>query len=135
MINPPITITGTITKEYEIEASVTEVFDALVNSDTIQIWSADEATMSDSVGFEFSLWSGQISGTNLEIIKNKKIVQKWHYDNWKEDSKVTITLSGNTSKTEIKLLHEEVPQKHLKSIAEGWDSFYFGAIQDMFNGV
>jgi uncharacterized protein YndB with AHSA1/START domain len=135
MINttPPATTMCILTKEYELNASPEKVFEALVNADVIQIWSADEAKMTDRVGFEFSLWSGQITGTNTEVIKNKKLVQTWHYDTWKEASKVTITLKAIGEKTLVSLVHEDVPEKALRSIADGWDSFYFGAIQDMFN--
>ncbi len=58
-----------------MDAAPEEVFEALVNPDIIQIWSADEAKMGATVGAKFSLWGGQMFGTNLEVIKNKKLVQ------------------------------------------------------------
>jgi activator of HSP90 ATPase len=71
-------------------------------------------------------------GVNLEVIKNKKLVQKWCYDQWEEPSKVTFTIKSKGKKTFVELLHEDVPEKSLKSIDEGWNSYYLGAMQDMF---
>ena len=62
----------TIKQKFEMNATPDEVFDALVNPDTIQIWSGDEAKMTAGVGGVFMLWGGQMFGKNLEVIKNKK---------------------------------------------------------------
>jgi len=122
----------TIKQTYEINASAEDIFEALVNPEIIEIWSQDEAKMSDQVGGSFMLWSGQMFGTNLEVIKNKKLVQEWCYDQWDAPSKVTFTLKPKGKSTIIELLHEDVPEKSLKSIEEGWDAYYLGAIKEMF---
>ncbi len=122
----------TIEQTYEINASPEEVFEALVNADIIQDWSGDEAKMSSEVGAKFSLWGGQMFGTNLEVVKNKKLVQEWCYDQWEAPSKVTFTLKGKGKKTIVELVHEDVPEKSLNSITDGWNAYYLGAIQEMF---
>ena len=126
---------STIQKTYEMNATPEEVFEALVNPEMIQGWSGDEAKMSADVGGKFSLWGGQMFGTNLEVIKNKKLVQEWCYEQWKEPSKVTFTIKAKGKKTVLELLHEEVPEKSVNSISDGWDAYYLGAMQDMFEEV
>ena len=123
----------TIQSTYEMNASPEEVFDALVNPDTIQIWSGDEAKMSADVGANFQLWSGQMFGINLEVVKNKKLVQQWNYTEWTEPSKVTLTIKPKGKKTIVELLHEYVPEKSLKSIEQGWNDYYLGSMQEMFD--
>lgn len=125
----------TIKKTYEMKASPEEVFEALVNSELVQAWSGDEAKMSALVGAKFSLWGGQMFGTNLEVVKNKKLVQEWCYDQWKEPSKVTFTIKAKGKITIVDLLHEDVPEKSLNTISDGWDSYYLGAMQEMFEEV
>jgi len=125
----------TIQRTYEMNATPEEVFEALINPNLIQTWSGDEAKMNAKVGGIFSLWGGQMFGINLEIVKNKKLVQQWSYDQWKEPSKVTFTIKANGKKTTIDLLHEDVPELSLTSISEGWDIYYLGAMQDMFEEV
>lgn len=123
----------TIEQKYEMNATPEEVFDALVNPDTIQIWSGDEAKMTAGVGGTFMLWGGQMFGTNIEVVKNKKLVQEWCYDQWDAPSKVTFTIKSKGKKTVVELVHEDVPEKSVKSISEGWDSYYLGAMQEMFD--
>lgn len=127
----------TIQQTYEMNATPEEVFEALVNPEIIQLWSEDEAKMSDQVGGTFMLWGGQMFGKNLEVIKNKKLVQEWCYDQWDADapSKVTMIIKAKGKKTIVELLHEDVPEKSVKSITEGWNDYYLGAMQDMFENA
>jgi activator of HSP90 ATPase len=122
----------TIKQTYEMNATAEEVFEALVNPELIQNWSGDEAKMNGEVGGKFLLWGGQMFGTNLEVIKNKKLVQEWCYDQWETPSKVTLTLKTKGKTTVVDLLHEDVPEKSVQSINDGWDSYYLGAIKTMF---
>jgi activator of HSP90 ATPase len=126
-----------ISQKYEMDAKPEEVWDALVNSETIEIWSKDEAKMKAEVGAEWMLWGGQMFGTNLEVEPLKKLVQAWCYEEWDKDkpSKVTITLKQKGRKTIVELLHEDVPEKSLKSITEGWNTYYLGAIKEMFEEI
>ena len=125
----------TIEKTYEMNATPEEVFNALINPDLIQTWSGDEAKMNAKVGGTFSLWGGQMFGINLEIVKNKRLVQQWSYSNWKEPSKVTFTIKVVEKKTIVNLLHEDVPEKSVNSISDGWDAYYLGAMKEMFEEV
>lgn len=125
----------TIQKTYEMNASPEEVFNALVEPELIQIWSGDESQMSSKVGGTFSLWGGQMYGVNLEVVKNKRLVQEWSYDQWADASKVTFTIKAKGKKTIVELVHEDVPEKSVNSISDGWDTYYLGAMQEMFETV
>jgi uncharacterized protein YndB with AHSA1/START domain len=122
----------TIEQKYEMSATPEQVFEALVNPDIIQRWSGDEAKMGANIGDTFMLWGGQMFGKNLEVIRNKKLVQEWCYDQWDTPSKVTFTLKPKGKITIVELLHEDVPEKSLKTITEGWNSYYLGAMKEMF---
>jgi activator of HSP90 ATPase len=122
----------TIKQSYEMNATPEEVFRALVDPEIIQIWSEDEAKMGPETGASWSLWGGQMFGTNLEVVKNKKLVQEWCYDQWEAPSKVTFTIKPKGKKTIVELLHEDVPEKSLKSIETGWDEYYLGSMKRMF---
>lgn len=122
----------TIKQTYEMSATPEQVFEALVNEEIIQNWSRDEAKMSAEVGAKFSLWGGQMYGVNLEVIKNKKLVQEWCYDQWDAPSRVTFILKAVGDGTLVELLHEDVPEKSVKSISDGWSLYYLGAMQEMF---
>jgi len=35
--------------------------------------------MSEEPGSEFSLWEGDITGRNIEFIKDRKVIQEWYF--------------------------------------------------------
>ena len=45
-----------------IPASTSDVYSAITNPLTIELWTGEEAIMSTEPGSEFSLWDGSISG-------------------------------------------------------------------------
>ena len=61
-------------KYYIISAPPEEVYMALTNPATIQLWTGEKAEMSTTPGSEFSLWEDSIVGKNLEFIEGKKIL-------------------------------------------------------------
>jgi activator of HSP90 ATPase len=118
---------------YKIKATPEEVFTALTNSFTIELWSGYPAVMDDQEGTEFSLWEGDIVGKNLEIIKNEKIVQEWYFGDQEEKSIVTIELFSDKKATRVKLEHTNIPDEAFENMKEGWNKFYFGNIQRFFD--
>ncbi len=79
-------------KYYNIPATPDEIYLALTNPITIELWTGDAAEMSTEPNSEFSMWEGSIVGKNLEFETNKKIVQQWYFDGQPEPSIVTIKL-------------------------------------------
>ena len=121
-------------KYYIINAEPSEVYLALTNPLTIHLWSGEEAQMSDEVGSEFSLWEGSIVGKNLEFQKDKLIRQEWYFGDHSEKSIVTIKLHPHAQGTSAELRHSNIPDEDYDDIVEGWDSTYFGALQDFYEG-
>ena len=119
-----------ITKTYFIETSVEKVWKALTDSQEIAAWGADPAEMNAEVGFEFSLWGGDIHGTNLEVVKNERLVQEWYGGNWDHPSKVTMELEVKDHGTEVNMLQEDVPEEELDKLDAGWDEEYFGPMKE-----
>lgn len=119
-------------KYYTIPAEPDEVYSAITNPFTIELWSGFKAVMSTEPNTEFSLWDGDISGKNLEFDENKKIVQEWYFGEQKEQSLVTIKLFENKKGTQAELRHTNIPDDDYENITEGWNEYYFGAIKAFF---
>lgn len=119
-------------KYYIIPASPEEVYAALTNPNTIQLWSGDKAEMSTEPGSEFSLFDGSIVGKNLEFEENKMLVQQWYFGDQPEDSIVTIKLHPHKQGTSAELRHTNIPDQDFEDIAEGWTDSYFGAIIEFY---
>jgi uncharacterized protein YndB with AHSA1/START domain len=119
-------------KYYTLEATPEEVYLAITNPITIQLWTNDEAVMSAVPETEFSIMGGSIEGKNLEFVENKKIVQQWYFGDQEEASIVTIKLHEHAEGTSVELRHTNIPDEAYQDIVEGWDSAYFGALQEFF---
>lgn len=120
-------------KEYFIiEAEPDIVYVALTNPHTIQLWTGEVAEMSTEIDSEFSLWSGNIVGKNLEFVEGKKIVQQWYFDTQTEPSIVTIMLHEHRKGTSIELRHSNIPDEDYEEIVKGWKEMYFADLTDFY---
>jgi activator of HSP90 ATPase len=119
-------------KYYRIPATPEEIYLALTNPFTIELWTGEPATMSTEADSEFSMWDGSIVGKNLEFEENKKIVQQWYFDGEPEPSIVTIKLHGDKDFTSVELRHTNIPDDAYQDIIEGWTDSYFAPLIDFF---
>jgi len=118
---------------FEIEASPNEIFLALTNPFTIELWSGYHAVMDDKVGTEFSLWEGDIVGKNIKVETDKLLVQEWYFGEDTPEEKtsiVSIKLFPKNSKTSVEVKQTNIPDDDYDNITTGWDESYFGAIKN-----
>jgi activator of HSP90 ATPase len=120
-------------KYYIIPAEPEEVYIALTNPATIQLWTGEPAEMSTEPGSEFSLWEDSIVGKNLEFEEGKKIVQQWYFGDQEEASIVTIKLHPHKNGTSVELRHTNIPDEEYNDIVEGWDETYFRSLQEFYD--
>jgi activator of HSP90 ATPase len=123
----------TFQKTFKINAEPSDVYSALTNPYTIELWSGYPAVMSEEPGSEFSLWEGDITGKNLEFIKDKKVVQEWYFGDQEEKSIVTILIQNERGDSLVNVEHTNIPDEDFADIAEGWRDYYIGAIISFFN--
>jgi uncharacterized protein YndB with AHSA1/START domain len=121
-------------KYYTISADPQDVYTALTNPFTIELWTGEKAVMSEQEGSEFSLWDGDIVGKNLTIEPNSRIIQQWYFGEEDDEnpSIVDIKLWEVKGKTSVELLHTNIPDEAFENIIDGWDNAYFGAISKLF---
>ena len=121
-------------KYYVITATPAEVYMALTNPITMELWTGEEAEMSTIPGSEFSMWEGSIVGKNLEFEQDKKIVQQWYFEGQPEESIVTIKLHADKADTSVELRHTNIPDADYDDMVDGWNNNYFGALADFYEG-
>ncbi len=115
-----------------IKATPEEVYTALTNPFTIELWSGDPAEMTTEPGSEFSILDGNISGKNLEFKQNELIKQLWYFGEETENSIVTINLNPEKNHTKIIIEHTNIPVEAYENMLEGWKKYYLGAIKTFF---
>ena len=123
----------TFKKSFKINAEPSDVYSAVTNPYTIELWSGYPALMSTESGSEFSLWEGDITGKNIEFIQDKKLVQEWDFGNQPEKSVVTISIAPDRENSLVTVEHINIPDEEFNDIAEGWREYYIGAIINFFN--
>lgn len=123
----------TFKKTFRINAEPSDVYAALTNPFTIELWTGYPAEMSTEPGSEFSLWEGDIEGKNIEFIQDRKIVQEWYFGEQEEKSIVTIIITPERDNSIVTVEHSNIPDDEFAGISEGWREYYFDAIANFFN--
>ena len=117
-------------QKYIIDAATGDVWRALVDPKVIADWGAGLAQMSDKLE-KFSLWGGDIFGTNTEVEKGHRLAQDWYAGDWAEPSHVVFDLISKDDKTQITVTHTNIPDDEYEGIRSGWDEYYFGPMKEL----
>lgn len=120
-------------KTFRINAVPSDVYSALTNPFTIELWSGYPSVMSTESGTEFSLWEGDITGRNIEFVPDRKIVQEWYFGEQQEKSVVTVNIRPERDYSLVTVEHTNIPDDDFENISEGWNEYYMGAINALFN--
>ena len=116
-------------------ASPHAVYEALMDSRKHAKFTQGAARISRKVGGAISAYDGYISGSNLELTPDAKIVQAWRGSDWPEGhmSKVTFKLAPVTGGTRLSFTHSNVPDNEVESIRQGWIDNYWVPMKAMLN--
>ena len=119
-------------KYYSLPVAPEDVYNALTNPVTLQLWTGEPAEMSTVPGSEFSLWDGSIVGQNIAFEEGKKIVQQWYFGDQEEESIVTLILHIKGTGTSVELIHTNIPDDEYDDFVDGWDHSYFGSLREFY---
>ena len=92
------------------------------------------AQVSAVVAEPFSAWDGYISGRNLELVPDAKIVQSWRTVEFADsdpDSHLEINLESAGGGTKLTLRHSNLPA-HGTQYESGWEESYFEPMRSHF---
>jgi activator of HSP90 ATPase len=120
-------------KYYIIPAQSEDIYLALTNPATIQLWTGEPAVMSTEPNTEFSLWEGSIQGMNIAFEPKKKIQQEWYFGEQENASIVTIKLHQHKQGCSVELVHTNIPNEAYDDIVSGWNENYFGALEEFYS--
>jgi activator of HSP90 ATPase len=85
------------------------------------------------VGGAFALFGGYITGRQLELVRNRRIVQAWRAASWAEGihSVARFELQPHEASCRIVFDHTGIPSEEAKSLAEGWQSHYWEPLRKL----
>ncbi len=126
----------TIEQEILIKSTPHELYEVFMDSKKHSKLTESKAKVSREVGGSFSVYEGALSGKNVELIQDKKIVQTWrgNGENWSKGyySTITLILEPVESGTLIKFTHIDIPEGAYESVKEGWIAYYWDPLKEMF---
>jgi activator of HSP90 ATPase len=91
------------------------------------------AEISRDLGGQFSLFGGHITGRQVELVPNQRIVQAWRAGSWPAGiySIARFDLVEQDSGTRIVFDHTGFPNGEAESLASGWRAHYWEPMQKL----
>ncbi|MEX2128591.1 MAG: SRPBCC family protein [Xanthobacteraceae bacterium] len=117
-----------IHQEITFDAPPERIYEALMDSRQHAEFTANGgAEISRDIGGPFFAHGGHVSGRNIELVPNKRIVQVWHFRDWADGvySIVRFELVKEGSGTRLILDHTGIPDGHKDHLQTGWNARYW----------
>jgi activator of HSP90 ATPase len=123
----------TIRQTATFKASPHEVYEILMDAKKHTEFTGGDAKISRKVGGKFTIYGGDIEGTNLALEPDKKIVQSWRYSDWPAGhySTATFSLEAVAKGTRLSFTQTDVPDDKYEDIKQGWKDYYWVPMKEM----
>jgi uncharacterized protein YndB with AHSA1/START domain len=125
-----------IHQEVVIKASRMRVYQALTDAKqfskvTNYVMPGAATAISPEEGGGFSIFGGVISGRNIEMVPNERLVQAWREKNWDPGVFTIVKFQLNEEGSGTRLVFDQtaIPQGHADHLAPGWKSHYWESLQ------
>jgi len=124
----------TIRQTYTFTSDPHSVYELLMDEKKHGALTGSTAKISRKVGGKFSIYDGDLEGTNLELVPDRKIVQSWRSSDWEKSiySKATFLLEPVGDKTRLTFTQTGVPPEHYEDLKQGWIDYYWAPMKQMF---
>jgi len=112
----------------------TKQFDAITrlsDGDALLKAAGAKPTMiNGEAGGTFTLFGGYITGRNLEMLQDERLVQAWRAGSWKPGafSIAAFSFIRDGAKTKLLFEHRGFPEGEGSSLAQGWHAHYWGPL-------
>jgi activator of HSP90 ATPase len=125
--------TKTVRQTVTFKATPHEIYEMLMDSGKHARFTGDKATISRTVGGRFSVYDGGLTGVNLELVPDRRIVQSWRSSDWPEGhfSRVTFALAEVAGGTRLAFRQSGVPEDEYDDISQGWRDYYWEPMREM----
>jgi activator of HSP90 ATPase len=109
------------------KASPHEVYEALMDSEKHAAFTGGKARISREVGGSLMAYDDYITGKNVALVPDQKIVQDWRAVDWPEGwfSRVTFEFTLIPEGTRLDFTHTDVPDGTEEEFARGWIENYW----------
>ncbi len=126
----------TIEQTVSFRATPAQVFEALTNSEKHSAFTGAPATIEGFVGGTVSCFGGKVTGIQLELVKDTRIVQAWRPANFPEGvfTIITYALSAEADGTKLTFTQVAVPDAAEEHLSTGWEERYWKPLRAYLEG-
>ena len=110
-----------------VPATPAQIYEAWLDGDLHAKMTGGGATCEPEVGGAFTAWDGYITGVNLALEPDQRLLQRWRsseFDDNDADSLLEVLLRAVDGGTEIVFRHSEIPDGQGASYEQGWVDHY-----------
>ena len=121
-----------IHQEVLLNAAPKKIYDALVDPKQFsKVTGGAPTEISGDAGGVFSCFGGMITGRQIELVPNQRIVQAWRAGNWDAGvySIVKFELKEQPSGTKLLLDHVGFPEGTADHLEAGWKANYLDPLK------
>jgi activator of HSP90 ATPase len=110
------------------------VYEALMDSKQHAAFTGGKASISREVGGTYTAYDDYITGKNIELVPDKKIVQDWRAVDWPEGyfSRITFEFQAVPEGTRMDFTHSDLPEGTEEEFTQGWIDNYWEPMKAYF---
>jgi activator of HSP90 ATPase len=111
-----------------LPAPAETLFDMYLDPSKHQAITGASVDIGDEKSANFKAFDGALTGTILEVIKSRLIVQSWRSNAFKAedpDSTLILSFTPKGDEGQIDLIHIDVPDHDYDGVTQGWENYYW----------
>jgi activator of HSP90 ATPase len=116
--------------EADFKVGPERIYDVLLDPKQFADMTGRAATIDPTEGGAFSLFGGLITGRNVELVPNQRIVQAWRPTHWDSGiySIVRFEFREQGSQARMLLDHTGFPEAEAENLDSGWKGHYLNPL-------
>jgi activator of HSP90 ATPase len=123
-----------IHQQATIPADPHRVYQVLADAVALSALSGKSGKAASTEGDEFAAFDGNVTGRQVELVPDTRIVQTWRFPRWEpgQHSLVTFTLAAVDGGTCLAIDQHGEPDDWHEHIAANWPTFYLTPLTEHF---
>ncbi len=118
----------TIQLAASLPASPDRLFDMYLDPAEHAAFTGSPVTISDQPGAAFNAFDNVLTGTILQVVPKRLIVQSWRSPHWSADnidSTLILSFLPQGDGGRIELVQVNVVDKDFAGVSQGWEKYYW----------
>uniref|UniRef100_A0A069DS64 Putative activator of 90 kDa heat shock protein atpase log 1-like isoform 2 n=1 Tax=Panstrongylus megistus TaxID=65343 RepID=A0A069DS64_9HEMI len=111
-----------------------DFYRAMTTPEMVSAFTNGPCKLEPKKGGHFELFGGNILGEFVELVPDKKIVQRWRLKGWPAEhySTVTMDIDQQEDHTVVRISQTGIPKSDVDGTRENWGRYYWDAIKRTF---